>query len=179
MRSLDPVRRPVGGLDPTGGREVAPRLLDRPGPRPGARALLHRASRPTDDAGRIVATVDDYAIVRQLLLELVSDGVGATVRKETRETVEAVEALKATHENGVPQRAVVQRLEVDKSAVSRRVRVALEAGYLVNLEERRGRPHRLDLGEPLPDELEILPAPEDLDSSCTVAQLPGGEAGSW
>jgi hypothetical protein len=143
-----------------------------------AHALLHRASRATDNAGRIVATLDDYAVVRELLLELVSDGVGATVCKETRETVEAVEALKGRHENGVPQRAIVQRLKVDKSAISRRVRVALEAGYLVNMEERRGRLHRLEVGEPLPDEVEILPAPDALDSSCTVAQLPGGERGS-
>lgn len=142
-----------------------------------AHALLHRRTRDTDSRGRIVATADDYAVVRGLLLELVSEGVGATVRPETRDTVGAVAALKATHENGVPQRAIVAHLgDVDKSAVSRRVRVALDSGYLVNLEERRGRPHRLDLGEPMPDDLEILPSPEAMaEGSCTVARLQEGE----
>jgi len=136
-----------------------------------AHALLHRATRQTDDRGRVVAEIDDYTIVRDLVLELVSDGVGATVRPETRETVEAVEALRHRHEAGVPQKAIVEMLgTVDKSAVSRRVRVALEAGYLVNLEDRRGRPHRLDLGETLPDDLELLPPPDRLNG-CTVARL--------
>jgi hypothetical protein len=31
-----------------------------------AHAILHQASRDRDDQGRIVATVDDYAIVREL-----------------------------------------------------------------------------------------------------------------
>jgi hypothetical protein len=85
--------------------------------------------------------VEDYAVMRGLLLVLVSEGVGSTVGPETRDTVEAVAALKATHENGVPQRAIVAHLgDVDKSAVSRRVRVALDAGYLVNTEERRVGP---------------------------------------
>lgn len=142
-----------------------------------AHALLHRATRETDHRDRVVATADDYAVVRGLLLELVSEGVGSTVRPETRDTVEAVRTLKATHQNGVPQRAIVGHLgDVDKSAVSRRVRVALDAGYLVNLEERRGRPHRLDLGEPMPDDLEILPSPETLtEGSCTVARLQEGD----
>lgn len=79
----------------------------------------------------------------------------------------------------VAQRAIVSQLsDVDKSAVSRRVRVALDAGYLVNLEERRGRPHRLDLGEPMPDDLEILPSPDALTEGelrgCAVAGGGGG-----
>jgi hypothetical protein len=50
--------------------------------------------------------------------------------------------------------------------------VARDGGYLVNLEERRGRPARLVLGEPLPEEVAILPPPTDLEGCCTVARAP-------
>ena len=42
-----------------------------------------------------------------------------------------------------------------------------------NLEERRGKPARIVLGDPLPDEVEILPSPERLEECCSVA----GESG--
>jgi hypothetical protein len=53
--------------------------------------------------------------------------------------------------------------------VSRRVTVAVDAGVLRNLEDRKGRPARLVLGDPLPDEIELLPKPERLHG-CTVAE---------
>jgi hypothetical protein len=104
-----------------------------------------------------------------------SAGIGATVKTETRETVQAVAALQPDHENGVSLPAIATRLGLDKSVVSRRWRVAREGGYLVNLEERRGRPARLVTGEPLPDEAPILPLPEAIaDGCCTVARSPEG-----
>jgi hypothetical protein len=42
------------------------------------------------------------------------------------------------------------------------VRVAIEDGYLVNLEQRRGRPARITLGDPLPEERAVLPHPDAL-----------------
>ena len=49
-------------------------------------------------------------------------------------------------------------------------RVALNKGYLQNLEERRGRPARLVLGEPLPESLELLPNPEALTEPLQVCR---------
>jgi hypothetical protein len=40
-----------------------------------AHALLHQATRERDDAARIVASLDDYAAVRELVADLVADGV--------------------------------------------------------------------------------------------------------
>ena len=65
---------------------------------------------------------------------------------------------------GVPHRALVKELKLDKSTVSRRVNAAIELGYIVNAEERRGRPARLKTYDPLPDEEEILPLPEAISS---------------
>lgn len=127
-----------------------------------AHAALHQATRDRDSRGRIIATVDDYAVVRELVLDLLAEGVEATVSTATRETVNMVAEL-APHAAdddspaGVTVRAVASALDLDRSATSRRVKVAREAGYLVNLEDRRGRPGRYRIGDPLPAERELLP----------------------
>lgn len=61
-----------------------------------AHALLHQATRAKDHCGRIVATWDDYLAVRTLILDVMSEGIGATVGKTVRDTVNAVEVLTAT-----------------------------------------------------------------------------------
>jgi hypothetical protein len=137
-----------------------------------AHALLHQATRQRDDRGRVIATHDDYAVVKELVEDVFSAGIGATVRAETRETVQAVVALRADYDEGVPLPVLAARLGLDKSVVSRRWRVARDGGYLVNLEERRGRPARLLPGEPLPEKVTILP---DLDGCCTVARPSEGD----
>jgi hypothetical protein len=48
-------------------------------------------------------------------------------------------------------------MQLDRSAAQRRLTSARERGYLLNLEEKRGRPARWTLGDPLPDEQELLP----------------------
>ena len=55
--------------------------------------LLHRASWKPDERGRIVATLDDYTVVRDLVADLISEGVEVTVPPIVREAVEAVEKL--------------------------------------------------------------------------------------
>lgn len=49
----------------------------------------------------------------------------------------------------------------------------MDRGYVKNLEERKGRPARLVLGDPLPDDIEILPTVERLHG-CTVAGVREG-----
>ena len=134
-------------------------------------ALLHRATRDRDEEGRTIASIEDYEVVRDLVADLISEGVGRTVSPETRETVQAVERLAPDHDDGVRQTALAAELRLDRGTVSRRVRKALDGGYLRNLEEKRGKPHRLLVDDPLPDEQVILPEPEELHG-CTVAQTP-------
>jgi hypothetical protein len=137
-----------------------------------AHAILHGASRGRDSEGRIVASLDDYTTVRELVHDLVSEGEGATVPPDVRETVEAVERLSAAWKEGVTNNDLARELRLDKSTVSRRVRKAEELGYLNNLENREGRSKRLVLGNPLPDDIQILPMPGEL-RGCTVAALSG------
>ena len=136
-----------------------------------AHALLHGATRDRREDGRTVAAIEDYAVVRELVGDLISEGVGRTVSPETRETVQAIERLAPDHEDGVRQIALAAELDLDRGTVSRRVRKALDGGYLRNLEEKRGRPHRLLPGDPLPEEQVILPEPGELHG-CTVAEDP-------
>jgi hypothetical protein len=138
-----------------------------------AHAILHQATRRRDKQGRIVATWADYAAVRALIVDVVSEGVGASVSDTIRETVNAVGDLVATHSEGVPAAEVGRKLGLDRSAARRRLTAALEKGYVVNQEERRGKPGRYVLGEPLPDDLVILPeVPDTHTPSEPTATLP-------
>ena len=138
-----------------------------------ASALIHQHNRRCDDKGRIVAELqEDYNLVHELVADIVAVGAEATVSKNVRETVEAVRALERKEEDfmqqkssdcdGVSQFAIVEKLQLDKSSVSRRVTEALSLGYLENLEPRKGRQDQLILGKPLPEDRKVLPTPEEL-----------------
>jgi biotin operon repressor len=140
-----------------------------------AHALLHRDQRERDNRGRIVATLRNYDVVRELVADLFAEGVDATVKPETRETVAAVAALKqALGKDEVSQAEIAEQLKLDRGAVSRRVAQAVSCGYLLNNETGKGRPARITLGDSLPAEIEILPDPARLSDCCTVAPLQRG-----
>lgn len=121
-----------------------------------AHALLHRATRDIDADGAVIATLDDYAAIRTLIADLISDGATASVPANVRETVQAVARL-LEGRNTVSLPELSDALRLDRSTVSRRVEQAREAHYLLNTEERAGLPARLVLGEPLPADVEVLP----------------------
>jgi len=131
-------------------------------------AILHQANRETDERGRLIATIDDYAVVRELVSNVVSDGVGATVDKRVREVVVAVQNIRDEGNEHATTQQLCNKLQLHKSTISRRVLLALKEGYLVNADNKARKPYKLILGEPLPDEVEILPAPDKL-RCCTVA----------
>jgi uncharacterized protein with PIN domain len=136
-------------------------------------ALLHQANRDRTKEGAVLAIVEDYAVVRELIADLVAEGIGATVPMTVRETVAAVG--KHTGPGGeVTVATVAKELELDKSSALRRVRTAIDRGYLKNLETGRGRPAKLTLGDALPQELTILPDPAKLEG-CMLA-VPQEEA---
>lgn len=128
-----------------------------------AHAVLHQAGREQNPDGRIVASLGDYGQVRELVVELVSAGVESTVPAIVRETVEVVgRLLDETGKESVTSREVGEELELERGPISRRVRLSLDAGYLRNLEDRKGRPARLVLGDDMPEDLQILPTVEEL-----------------
>ncbi|MGO9155886.1 hypothetical protein [Mycobacterium sp.] len=136
-----------------------------------AHAVLHQASRELNDAGHIIATLDDYAVVRDLVADTIAEGVGQTVSETVRETVNAIEAL-ASRE-GIMARAVAEKLRLDKSNVSRRLRMAADGGYIRNLEDKRGKPGRWVVGDPMPGSADLLPTPAQLATADTPLDLRG------
>src|SRR5262245_26171341 len=144
-----------------------------------AHALLHRANRDRDDYGRIVANLADYQVVRDLIADVVTDAAGKQVRTSVRETVETVGRLLAERRSSeVSVTALGEALELDRTAAGRRVQTAIKRGYLVNDEDRSGKPARIRLGDPLPDGGSLLPEGETLlqepavpGNSCTPAQV--------
>jgi hypothetical protein len=124
-----------------------------------ANALLHRDLRPKDDKGRIQATVRDYEVVQGLVATLFAEGVEATVPPTVRTTVEAVKTIGSSE---VSIAALAKHLGLDKSSVRSRIRKAIDRGYLTNNEPKQGLPARITLGDPLPNETQILPSPDVL-----------------
>jgi DNA-binding transcriptional ArsR family regulator len=126
-------------------------------------ALLHQATRDRDRQGRIIADLDDYTVVRDLVADIMAQGVGATVSETVRQTVEAVAAIAPP--SGVELRPLAEKLGLDKSNVSRRLRQAADGGYVRDLEEKKGKPGRWVIGDPLPEAAELLPDPAQLRNS--------------
>ena len=136
-----------------------------------AHALLHRATRVHTADGAVVASLDDYAVVRELIADLVADGVDSSVSPQIRETVEAVRFLQGNGDKDISQTAVAIHLQLDKGSTSRRIRTAVDRGYLKNLEERKGRPAKLQPGELISADVDLLPPQEAIERDCcTVAQ---------
>ena len=65
--------------------------------------------------------------------------------------------------------AIAKKLGLNKSTVSRRVAKAKHLGYLQDKQLAKGQPAQITLGEPLPEEVEILPSPDALQC-CSVAR---------
>jgi hypothetical protein len=91
-----------------------------------AHAVLHQASRGRDEQDRIIADLDDYAVVRGLVADVMAEGLNATVSKTVREIVEAVTAIAST--DGVQLRPLADKFNLDKSNVSRRLAQAADGG---------------------------------------------------
>ena len=120
----------------------------------------------------MIATIEDYAVVHELVVDIVSEGVEATVPGD-RARAGAKRSRLSEEPLSIAQLASL--LGLDKSATSRRWQNARARGYVKNLEEK-GKPARIVLGDPLPDDVEILPSPERLEERCTVASESGGVA---
>lgn len=143
-------------------------------------ALLHQRQRARDDHGRIVAERADYEAVFAIAAPVFGAIAAEGVTPAVRETVAAVKQARGVSDEPVRLGQITERLELDKASVSRRVAQAVKGGWLVNDEERRGRPAKLLLGERLPEERPALPAPAEIFDTPPAQQCntPPGDADS-
>jgi hypothetical protein len=111
-----------------------------------AHALLHREQRDRDDAGQIVADIEqDYETVGHLLEPILAEGSGVAVNPAMTETVAAVNEATANliETEGASAQDIARILKLDKSAAWRRLSAARLEGLVVNLEMRKGTPRQI------------------------------------
>ncbi len=142
-----------------------------------AHALLHQASRECDEEERVMATIDDYRAVHELVADLISADVEATVPRTVRETVEAVQRIISVGQTEVGVTDLCKPLMIERQAVWRRVKQAQHRGYLRNAETVKGKPARLVIGEPMPDDIDIFPSSERLE--CLLHGCARSEGGTY
>lgn len=122
--------------------------------------VIRHRHRKTNAQGRLIAELDDYRTVYELVADVFETGGGASER--VRETVEAVRRL-VVGDSSVSQVEIAKELGLAKGTVSNRVHRAIAGGWLINEETGRGKPAKIRLGEPLPERAG-LPTPEELEA---------------
>jgi hypothetical protein len=132
--------------------------------------VLRHTHRQVNKDGRLIATVDDYKYVRNLINEMYESSLsGAT--KEMRNIVEEVNKINKEYKGPIRVEDIRNRLGFTKTQAHRYVKRAIDAGFLINRETRKSYPYNIAVGEPLPVQ-SGLPAPELLATmGCTVSAL--------
>jgi predicted XRE-type DNA-binding protein len=144
-----------------------------------AHALLHQTTRPRDIEGNIVAQIADYEAVYGLVADIISEAAEASIPHSVRRTVEAVKKLIEHHPNGVQQKHIAEALGVGKPTASKFVRSTIDKGYLLNHSDGSSGAYQIVLGEPLPDDVNVLPHPSQIMNGFMVASnsgMVGGDA---
>jgi len=119
-------------------------------------AIIRHQHRHIDNKGRLVATIEDYGFVYNLISEMYTQTI-TEASIMVRATVKAVAELG----EGMTNAAVAKHLGVHKSTAGRHISTAIKHGWLINSETRKGYPAKLQVGLPLP-EPEGLPAPDKI-----------------
>ncbi len=122
-----------------------------------AHALLYQRQRDRDDAGRIIADERDYDAVYALVADLFGTIAAEGVTPAIRQTVEALVDLTPNPDDTTSYRRLSEALGIDVAACRQRCAAALRQGWIVNLEDKRGRPARLRPGDAMPATRTALP----------------------
>jgi hypothetical protein len=128
-----------------------------------ASAILHQAQRQIDSKGRVVATVDDYAVAYPIFSRVMAESAGKAVTDNVRTVVELISKragaaptgtgmrFKRVEVAGRPSEVIISSSEIGtalgigKSAAYRAVHTAIDLGYLSNNEIRQSKPFKLVL----------------------------------
>jgi hypothetical protein len=148
-------------------------------------ALLHQAQRQLDAQGRVIATVADYALAYPVFFKVMAEASGKAVPDNVRVVVNFITQLIAERAAAAATKPTGMRFQreaashaaevtisreqigtatgIGKWAANRAVNTAIDLGFLVNNETRRGRPFRLALKHSV-DEVgaSLLPDPKTI-----------------
>jgi hypothetical protein len=104
--------------------------------------------------------------VRDLVDGLIAEGAEARVRREVKEGCRSRYTAASRRRGRGHTIAANGRSSVGQiSCVAPRRKCDPTRGF-ANLEDRKGRPALLVLGDPIPEDLEVLPSPEPAAGSC-------------
>jgi hypothetical protein len=126
--------------------------------------VLRHVHRKSDIDGRLVARLDDYATVYELVKDVYAGSVTGGASAKVREVVAAVAELRNSGNERVTVTMVANHCGINKMAASRRISDAERGGWLVNTDLRKNAKN-LDVGEPLPKEAG-LPSPASMAEAC-------------
>jgi hypothetical protein len=147
-----------------------------------ASAILHQAQRQVDDKGRVVATLADYKVAFSIFSKVLAETSGQRVCENVRAVVDLI-AQRAAQPATKPSDSRFARVAgpaassevvlsseqigtltgIGKSAAHRAVRSAIDLGYLVNNETKRGKPYCLVVRQHIDDAAAtLLPHPDTL-----------------
>lgn len=134
-----------------------------------AHAMLHRESRKRDQEERVIATLDDYATVHNLIADIVGEASEVAVSDTVRKTVDAVREL-IYEGKDVTRNTLAEKLGIVPTSAGRRFAPATAAGYVKEDPDNPNmKPKRYVLGDvALPENVEVIPSPETL-RSCVCA----------
>jgi hypothetical protein len=134
-----------------------------------AHALVHQENRERDGAGRIVATLEDYEVVHDLVPRDFAETAELAHPAWIVQLVEGVRELQVSRPDGVTIHALIEHAKAnawgstDRDVLTRRCRTAIGRGLLVNLETRRGQMARYRLSPGACEDIGLFPSVRDLD----------------
>ena len=139
-----------------------------------AHALMHREHRERNERGAIVANIDrDYVVVRRLMAEILATSAEVKLREQILETIVVVREEQPTDDTkGVSVREVAKHLKLDRTAAWRRLRSALDSGFITNIESRRGRPgqYRTTIADEKEEDQELREGSKMLPTSAELRE---------
>ena len=124
-------------------------------------AILRHQHRCRDKQGRLVATLDDYKTVYDLVSATYESSVTGLSEGVTNVVTKVAELRQENLDRPISYTVLERELGVHRDLVRRRASTAVRHGWLVNQETRRGYQADLIPGEPMPEK-RGLPHPNSL-----------------
>lgn len=137
-----------------------------------AHAFLCQYNRHRDEQRRIIAIMDDYDVAYNLVHDIISQGVEATVPEEVRVVVETVQQIVDQKGHATTQE-VAKHTHLDRQAAKRRLKQAEKSGFVLNDNPGKGKTAKYIIGDPMPEDMEIIPSPSRLREylqTCSLGQ---------
>jgi hypothetical protein len=144
-----------------------------------AHCLIHCYRRDNNGRGELIADLNlDYIPVADLIGHIASESAGIAVSKELVETIGAVKlaTVKIPADDGATAFEVAKLLKLDKSTAWRRLGLAMNKGFVVNMETRKGQPGRYRLTDQEIEAESLLPSAEQIEAWMALASERGAKS---